>query len=249
MTRLFPLLLVLVLAENVRGAVVDLAPQRGREVTAISWIDENGRARELSQFAGYPVILLPIYTRCRGACVQNVDQLKKALAASSADPRQFRVLLFSFDNTDRPATLAKYRERENIPLGWSIGTASQLNIDALLETIGFQVGKAGTEFIHPNMLAFLDSRLRVARWIYGTDYLSRDVDLALKVASGESDWIGQHSQWLYALSLFASSVLCVALCYYLLQLKTLQRSGSDARASHAALPRFAVPSKRLQIEE
>lgn len=221
--RLFAILLVGVLTANVRGAVVDLAPQRGRAVPAITWIDENGRTRELSQFAGYPLILLPIYTRCRGACVQNVDQLKKALADSSADPRQFRVLLFSFDSTDRPATLAKYRDRENIPLGWSIGTASQPNIDALLESIGFQVGKAGTEFMHPNMLIFLDSKLRVARWIYGTDYSARDVDLALKVASGGSDWIGRYSEWLYALLLFAGSVLCVALCYYVAQLNARRR--------------------------
>ena len=176
--------------------------------------------------------------------MQNVDQLKKALADSSADPRQFRVLLFSFDDTDRPATLAKYRERENIPLGWSIGTASQPNIDALLEAIGFQVGKAGTEFIHPNMVMFLDSKLRVARWIYGTDYSSRDVDLALKVASGESDWIGQHSQWLYALLLFAGSVLCVALCYYLAQLKAIHRSGSGGRASHGPVLTPAPPPGR-----
>jgi protein SCO1/2 len=222
-TRLFPILIIIALAATMSGGVVDLAPQRGRAVAAISWIDENGRARELSQFAGYPVILLPIYTRCRGACVQNVDQLKKALADSSADPRQFRVLLFSFDDTDRPATLVKYRERENIPLGWSIGTASQATIDALLESIGFQVGKAGTEFMHPNMLVFLDSKLRVARWVYGTDYSSRDVDLALKVASGESDWIGRCSEWLYALLLFAGTVLCVALCYYLAQLNTRRR--------------------------
>lgn len=249
MTQLFPILLVIALAANGRGDVVDLAPQRGRGVTAISWIDESARARELSQFAGYPVILLPIYTRCRGACVQNVDQLKRALADSSADPRQFRVLLFSFDDTDRPATLAKYRGRENIPLGWSIGTASQSNIDALLETIGFQVGKAGTEFMHPNMLVFLDSKLRVARWIYGTDYSSRDVDLALRVASGESDWIGQNSQWLYALLLFAGSILCVALCYYLAQLRAIQRSASGGRGSHAALPKLVVPSKQLQFEK
>ena len=90
--------------------------------------------------------------------------------------------------------------------------------------IGFQVGKAGTEFTHPNMLMFLDSKLRVAKWIYGTDYSSRDVDRALKVASGGSDWIGRYSEWLYALLLFAGSILCVALCYYLTKLKGLHRS-------------------------
>lgn len=214
--------LLFLLGGNSRGAVVEVEPQRSRAVAAIDWTDENGKPRNLAQFSGYPLIVLPIYTRCRGACVRNVDQLKKALADSSANPSQFRVLLFSFDATDRPATLAKYRERENIPLGWSIGTASQPNIDALLESIGFQVGKAGTEFVHPNMVMFLDSKLRVARWIYGTDYSSRDIDLGLEVASGGSDWISRYSEWFYALLLFAGSALCVALCYYLAQLRALR---------------------------
>ena len=49
------------------------------------------------------------------------------------------------------------------------------------------------------------------------------MDRALKVAAGESDWIGQHSEWLYTLLLLASSVLCVALVYYLAQLIVLRR--------------------------
>jgi cytochrome oxidase Cu insertion factor (SCO1/SenC/PrrC family) len=208
--------------------VQEASPQRGKPVRPISWTDETGRTRRLSEFAGFPVILLPIYTRCPGACVANVDQLKKALADSSADPRQFRVLLFSFDSAETPSTLAKYRTRENIPLAWSVGTASQTDIDALLESIGFQYGKAGTEFTHPNLLMFLDSNLRIAKWIYGTDYSGRDVDVALKVAAGESDWIGQHSEWLYALLLFAGSLLCVALAYYMLQLSMLKRATREA---------------------
>jgi len=205
------LLIVFALAAN---AVVDLAPQRGRAVASIDWIDENARTRALSEFSGYPLILLPIYTRCRGACVQNVDRLKEALADSLGDPRQFRVLLFSFDATDGPATLAKCRERENIPLAWSVGTASQTSIDALLDSLGVQVGKAGSEFTHPNVVVFLDSNLRIAKWIYGTDYANGDVDLALQIANGRGDWIGRHSDVLYALLLFAASLLCVLLVYY-----------------------------------
>jgi protein SCO1/2 len=213
------------------GIVEDVSPQRGRQVAQINWTDDAGRIRRLSEFGGFPVVLLPIYTRCRTACIANVDQLKRALADSSADPRQFRVLLFSFDNAETPSTLGRYRTRENIPLAWSVGTASQTDIDALLESIGFQYGKAGTEFAHPNLLVFLDSKLRIAKWIYGTVYSGRDVDLALKVAAGESDWIGQHSEWLYALLLFAGSLLCVALAYYVLQLIVLRRATREAAAN------------------
>jgi cytochrome oxidase Cu insertion factor (SCO1/SenC/PrrC family) len=227
-----PVVFVALVSTNSFAAIVqDVSPQRGRSVAQINWTDDAGHARRLSEFAGFPVVLLPIYTRCRTACIANVDQLKNALADSSADPRQFRVLLFSFDSTDTPSVLAKYRKRESIPLGWSIAAASQENIDALLESIGFQYGKAGTEFAHPNLLLVLDSKLRVAKWIYGTDYSGSDVDLALKVASGESDWIGQHSEWLYALLLFAGSLLCVALAYYVLQLSVLRRGRGEAAAN------------------
>jgi protein SCO1/2 len=153
------------------------------------------------------------------------------VADSSADPTQFRVLLFSFDSAETPSTLARYRTRENIPLAWSVGTASQAEIDALLESIGFQYGKAGTEFAHPNVLTFLDPNLRIAKWIYGTDYSGGDVDLALKVASGENDWVGQHSEWLYALLLFSGSLLCVALVYYGLQRSSLRRAAREAAAN------------------
>ena len=220
-----PVIFAAFVSTNSFAAIVqDVSPQRGRPVAQIDWTDDAGRVRRLSEFAGFPVVLLPIYTRCRTACIANVDQLKKALADFSSDPRQFRVLLFSFDSAETPSTLARYRTRENIPLAWSVGTASQTDIDALLESIGFQYGKAGTEFAHPNLLMFLDSNLRIAKWIYGTDYSGRDVDLALKVASGESDWIGEHSEWLYAVLLFAGSLLCVALAYYVFQLGLLRRA-------------------------
>ena len=215
------------------GTVEDVAPQRGHSVAPINWTDETGRVRGLSEFAGFPVIILPIYTRCPSACIANVDQLKTALSDSSADPRQFRVLLFSFDASDTPEKLAAYRSREQIPLSWFVGTATQQNIDALLDSIGFQYGRAGKEFTHPNIVLFLDSKLRIAKWIYGTDYSGGDVDRALKVAAGESDWIGQRSEWLYTLLLLASSVLCVALVYYLAQLTVVRRTMREAQVAFA----------------
>ena len=225
MKFLLAVIFVVVASTKSFSAIVeDASPQRGSPVAQINWIDDAGHVRRLSEFAGFPVVLLPIYTRCPAACIANVDQLKRAMSDSSADPRQFRVLLFSFDNAETPSTLTRYRKRESIPLAWSVGTAHESDIEAVLESIGFQYGKAGTEFSHPNLLIFLDSNLRIAKWIYGTEYSGRDVDLALKIASGDSDWIGQHSEWLYALLLFAGSILCVALAYYVLQLSVIRRA-------------------------
>jgi cytochrome oxidase Cu insertion factor (SCO1/SenC/PrrC family) len=216
--RLFAVFALLLSISFLRaGALENVTPQRGRLAAPITWTDDAGRVRKLSDFGGYPLILLPIYTRCPGACIQNVAQLKAALSDTKASPAEFRVLLFSFDSTDKPSVLAEYRQRESVPLGWLIGTADQSSIDALLDSIGFQVGKAGTEFMHPNMLVFLDARLRIAKWIYGTDYSGRQIDDALKIALGQADWIGQHSDFLYAILLFAASLLCVALFQQLLR--------------------------------
>jgi len=199
--------------------VTEIEPAKGQQLPSINWIDHTGRTRDLFEFRGFPVVLLPIYTRCKTACIANTDQLKRVVAESSLDPTQVRIFLFSFDPSDTPAALTAYRKRENIPLNWFVGTASQSNVDRLLESIGFQAAKAGGEYMHTNLLVFLDPELRIAKWIYGTDYSARDLDSGLRVAAGQSDWIGQHSQWLYAVLLFGASVLCVVLCHYLLQLR------------------------------
>jgi cytochrome oxidase Cu insertion factor (SCO1/SenC/PrrC family) len=211
--------LSLLVRRQLDAGVEEVEPQRGRAMPPINWVDDTGRTRRLSDLAGFPVVLLPVYTRCRTACIANADQLKKALSDSAADPTQFRVLLFSFDPTDTPAMLRAYRQRENLPLAWSVGAASTSDVNRLLDAIGFQAAKAGSEFMHTNMVVFLDSNLHIAKWIYGTDYSSRDVDAALKVAAGGNDWIGEHAQWLYAAALFGASMLCVILINYLLQLK------------------------------
>jgi cytochrome oxidase Cu insertion factor (SCO1/SenC/PrrC family) len=237
MRRLFPtLFLLLILSRPLSGGLVEaVAPQRGRVAAPVSWIDENGTMHRLSEFADYPTLLLPVYTRCRTACVTNVGQLKAALADSSADPAQFRVLLFSFDHTDTPAVLARYRASQRIPLNWSVGTASARDIAALLESIGFQYGEAGKEFIHPNLLIFLNSKLQIATWIYGNGYSGRDIDAALRISRGGTDWIDRHSDMLYALLLFALSAGCVALSYYLLQLTLLRRASQTPTGHHAGL--------------
>jgi protein SCO1/2 len=237
MRPLLPILcLTLVLSSGLSGGLVEnVAPQLGRLAAPVTWIDEGGRTHHLPEFAGYPTILLPVYTRCRTACLTNLSQLKAALADSAADPTQFRVLLFSFDHTDTPAVLASYRASQGIPLSWSVGTASGQDIAALLESIGFQYGEAGKEFIHPNLLIFLDSKLRIAKWIYGNKYTGRDIDAALRVAGGENDWIGRHSDMLYALLLFALSIACVVLSYYLVQLILLRRASQTPARYPAGL--------------
>ena len=188
-------------------------------------MDETGRTRELSQFAGFPLVLLPIYTRCRGACVQNVDQLKEVLAdsANRSEPISHSALFIRQHGWSRDVGQVS-RARKNS--AWlvdrnrvSTGHRCVARIDRRSRS-----AKRARNLCIQTCCCFSIQNFEIAKWIYGTDYSSRDVDLALKVASGGSDWIGRYSEWLYALLLFAGSVLCVALCYYLTKLKGLHRS-------------------------
>ncbi len=197
------------------ATVQEVSPQRGRPIAQIKWTDDAGHVRRLSEFAGFPVVLLPIYTRCRTACIANVDQLKKALADSSADPRQFRVLLFSFDSAETPSTLARYRTRENIPLGWSVGTASQPDIDALLESIGFQYGKAGTEFVASkpfDLSRFEPAHREMDLWdgLLGSRCRSCIENRSPARATGSANIPNGFTRYCSLLG----SLLCVALAYY-----------------------------------
>jgi cytochrome oxidase Cu insertion factor (SCO1/SenC/PrrC family) len=64
-----PVIFVAFVSTNSFAAIVqDVSPQRGRRVAPINWTDDAGHVRRLSEFAGFPVVLLPIYTRCRTAC-------------------------------------------------------------------------------------------------------------------------------------------------------------------------------------
>lgn len=212
-----PLLLLALVAAGGKIATGSDSPEpkRGVSVAPITLRDDSGRSRALSEFAGYPLILLPIYTRCASACPQNVAQLEQALATSTADEREFRVLLFSFDADETSSSLANYRQREAIPLNWIIATADQADIDLLLESVGYRSAKAGREFMHPNLLLLLDPKLRIADWIYGTSYTAADLNSRLKVASGGYDWPRQHFQLLYSGLLLTTTLLCVTLIHQL----------------------------------
>src|SRR6266508_534734 len=94
--RLLFIVLLTVLSTHFSAAIVeDVSPQRGRPVAQIKWIDDAGQIRQLSEFAGFPVVLLPLYNRCRPDCIATPHQPQPPLPDSPAHPPPFRVLLFS----------------------------------------------------------------------------------------------------------------------------------------------------------
>ncbi len=178
----------------------------------IDVVDDNGRVRSTAEWRGTPTILAPMYCRCPLACPLIAEGLKRGAASSSASPSGYRVVLFSFDPHDTPADLRRFRERHQIPLSWTIATAAR-NGDArrLLDAAGYPYGEAGGHFTHPNEVIMLTSSLDVAKVLPGTSY---DIDGALAIARGRSDWIGRYGGWMLAALLF----VCLLSVIYLMTL-------------------------------
>ena len=217
------------------GLVENVSPQAGKAVAPVSWIDETGGAHRMSEFTGYPVILLPVYTRCRTACVTNLAQLKSALTDAAADPTQFRVLLFSFDPTDTsgrawPATV---RAKTFPSAGRSAPPPSRRSRPCSSRS-DFNTARRAKNSPIQTCSCFWMAISTSRNGFTETIIPGREIDAALRVAAGESDWIGRHSDVLYALLLFSATLCCVALSYYLLQLVVLRR----ARRVSAGNPSF-----------
>jgi len=185
--------LLLVASSAARGS--------GPQLPNIDIVDDSGRVRSTAEWSGIPTILAPMYTRCPIACPLIASALKRGVGQSSAAPSTYRVVLFSFDPHDTPADLRRFREREGIPLAWTVATAANKG-DArrILDAIGYRYGEAGAYFTHPNEVIALTPDLKTAKALVGTTY---GIDDLLAAARGGRDWIGRYGGWILALLLLA----------------------------------------------
>lgn len=124
-------------------------PRRGQALARITWFDQTGAKHSLGELAGYPLILLPMYSQCRASCPANIRSLIRALSEAKVDAKDYRVLLFSIDPGETSNSLAQMRRIEAVPLGWLSGRANAAGVDALTNSIGFEFGRNGDQFMHP----------------------------------------------------------------------------------------------------
>lgn len=179
---------------------VSVAPEFvvGKSIPNIEVMDENGRVRNTSEWAGTPTIVAPLYSRCPLACPMIVRGLKRGIAETTTPPSKYRVVLFSFDPRDTAADLRRFRDRNNVPLNWSVVVARGNGARQLLDAIGYRYGDANGLYVHPNAVMVLTSDLKTAKFLFGTNYDARTLDEALAIAGGRRDWIGNYGGILLA---------------------------------------------------
>jgi protein SCO1/2 len=156
--------------------------------------DETGDSIQLSKYFGArPVLLSFVYYDCPMICMQTLSSLASALKVLSQEPgKDFEVVTVSFDPRETPA-LAFNKKREMIERsgkpqiagGWHFLTGDKSSIDRLTQTAGFRyVWDADVkQFAHPTGIIVLTPQGRIARYVFGIDYLPRDLRLSVLDAS------------------------------------------------------------------
>jgi cytochrome oxidase Cu insertion factor (SCO1/SenC/PrrC family) len=188
----------------------------------IDVIDDQGRVRSTAEWNGTPTILAPMYARCPLACPMIAQGVKRGAAESSAPISSYRVVIFSFDPRDTPADLRRFRERQRLPLHWSVVKAVHKGDERrLLDALDYHYGQAGNHWIHPNAIIALTADGVPAKTLNGTNY---DIDAALAAARGGRDWIDRYGGWMLALLLF----VCLLSVVYLGSLLSTGRSETSS---------------------
>ena len=205
---------LLSLAIDGRSATGSIVPQEygaGLEIPMIEIVDDRGETRSLESFKGAPLILAPVFTSCPLACPTIANNLIAAAAESDESLSGYRVVFLSFDPDDDVAALRRFRERQRVPLPWTIARAAPQDVRRLLDALGYSYRKVDGSFVHPNMVIAFTPELKTAKFMMGTSY---DLDEALRLARGRKDWVHSYG----AITLSTLLLVCISSLVYLVVL-------------------------------
>lgn len=161
----------------------------------LTFIDENGREVKLGNYFGgnRPVILNLGYYRCPMLCSLILNGLVDGLKGLPWTPgRDFEIVTVSIDPLETPR-LAQLKKdnyisnygRPEAAMGWHFLTGREPQIQELADRVGFHFkwNDERQEFAHPAVLFVVTPDGRLSRYLYGVQFDTQTVRLALTEAS------------------------------------------------------------------
>lgn len=138
-----------------------------------------------------PTLLTLNYFQCTALCSLQLNALVDGLKKLDYLPgRDFNLVTVSFDTRNSPELAQMKRENYLKSLGrdgadWKFLVGEQTNINTLVDSVGFQYryDKETDQFAHTAAIFFLTPDFKVARYLYGLQYLPRDLKFALVESS------------------------------------------------------------------
>lgn len=158
----------------------------------LTFLDEAGQPVSLRQLITGPTIIAPVYFRCPNVCNFLQSDLARVLPAIRRQPgSDYKVISFSFDETESPELAVKSKEmylkamQSEFPsAAWRFLTGDKEAIMQLTSAAGYRFRKMPDgQFLHPVVVFVVDAKGTIVRYLHGTRFLPKDLTLALVEAS------------------------------------------------------------------
>jgi protein SCO1/2 len=173
---------------------VGLDQHLGRQLPLdVSLIDERGLPVTLGELIhDRTTILVFVYYRCPMLCGEVLNGVLRSVNALDLKlGTDYQIVAISIDPREPPELAAEKRARYAAKLrhgsadAWHFLTADQAAVDQLTSTAGFRYryDPASDQFAHASGILVITPRGQIARYLYGVDYPTRQLRLAL-VESG-----------------------------------------------------------------
>jgi protein SCO1/2 len=170
------------------GGTVGVNEHLGSKIPLdLTFRDETGRQVLLTELVNVPTIILPVYYSCTNVCYNLQWGLAKALPQIKQSPgSDYRVISVSFDENETPQLAAKFKRVYMSAMkgpfpedGWRFLTGDAANVRRLTEAAGFSFQRKNKDFIHPVASFIVAGDGTIVRYLYGTNFLPKDLTLAL----------------------------------------------------------------------
>jgi protein SCO1 len=159
-----------------------------------TFIDEAGNPVALGNYFGKrPVVLALTYAECPMLCNLVLSGLTGSMRAVSSDVGAgYDVLAVSFDPKDTPETSTKRKAqyvrrygRPGAAAGFHFLTGTPESITALTKAVGFryELDTQTGQYAHPAGVVVIMPDGRIARYLYGSEFSPRDMELAIAEAA------------------------------------------------------------------
>ena len=157
----------------------------------VALMDESGNDVTLRQYIDKPTILLFNYFQCPGICPILINSTVDVINRMELEPgKDYRVIAVSFDPSDTPG-LAREKKanylnqirRRFSPDSWHFLTGAPENVRKVADSAGFKYVQQGDMYVHPGALMMLTPKGVLSRYLYGTNFLPADVEMAINEAA------------------------------------------------------------------
>lgn len=161
----------------------------------LSFTDESGREVQLKNYFGdgKPVLLILGYYECPMLCNLVANGVTKSIKQFGWLPGEnFQMVTVSI-NPEETSRLAKAKKKNYLQSlemnaddsGWVFLTGEKSQSEALAEAVGFKYfyDSKQKQYAHPAVIFILSENGKITRYLYGLEFKSKDLKLALLEAS------------------------------------------------------------------